>query len=404
MRLDNFCLVLCIGVLLFVLQSTFLSNYHIHEHFFARETQFNQPSNVRFSEDADNFVNNASMIFNLPRYDASMAKEVIKPVPWNCDLHGNHSSRIQERRHQPIYSFVHVYKCAGSTLRDFFLKYASSCHRGWTTLINCTNAHDTAIALGKPWMPCKVKNSLSRDGTQYFGEKSNQLDIDNRKIEKDVDIFGGHFKLGVGDHLKNPVNYITFLREPKVKFVSSKLYIHRDASKDEIMRRVKSEVQREMKKGRYYMRVGVYLLTPAQAERLKDTSITEEKNLNSMIESASKEAAHIIIDNLIRRRVVVGLTEAISDSMAILQTILDPRKQMTELFEQFGMVNKTESTAETNVKVSNKSRFSSSEILKELEMDDKFKMEFEEWVKYEAWVYNAAVSIHEAQRKVALGY
>jgi hypothetical protein len=68
------------------------------------------------------------------------------------------------------------------------------------------------------------------------------------------------------------------------------------------------------------------------------------------------------------------------------------------------MVNKTESTAETNVKVSNKSRFSSSEILKELEMDDKFKMEFEEWVKYEAWVYNAAVSIHEAQRKVALGY
>lgn len=325
----------------------------------------------------------------LPKYTHSLARKAVKPAPWKCDFRKKDFSPTVEQSQRTIYSFVHIFKCSGSTIRDFFLRYADVCHRGWTLLIHCTDADPDSIESGKEWRRCMRKLAISRkDGRIVGGSSEEEQKVDSLKIQQGVDIFGGHFKIGIGNYLKNPVQYLTFLREPMNKYVSSRIFVNRNMTKDWIMSKIKKDVIHERQLGKYYMRIDDYLLTPFETPAMKDASVQEK--------------ALLVVGNLLKYNVVIGLTEAMGDSMEIYQHIFDPQKEMGRLFEQYGMIGEGSKMAHnaTSSTVRNKSLLSSSEMLAELQQDDDFFHQFVEYVKYEKWIYDVGMKMHQVQLEV----
>ena len=60
------------------------------------------------------------------KYTADLAAKAVEPTVWACGkAGGQHENALDPITNQrPFFAFVHVYKTAGSTLRDFFRKYS----------------------------------------------------------------------------------------------------------------------------------------------------------------------------------------------------------------------------------------------------------------------------------------
>ena len=323
----------------------------------------------------------------LPTYTRDMAREAIRPAPWVCgsnddystdqsddeqhEIQSTVSSSIEGERH--IFSFVHVYKSAGSTIRTFFRQYAEICHKSWMLLVSCkdhrnpSTHHSSSISIraleaGKGeetyWKGCKIKEMYIRP---------DDLISNNSMLSEDsIDIYGGHFRIGIvgndnetafgnkgddtgsnnsaGQHSsirqQSPrpsssstavIRHIVFLRDPMARFVSGILYQHQrsaqfDGTLDGAVRRIKKNVRGSRKKQEYWIRSLNYLLTQSQAsnfatmrKKIMDVSniATLEESMNSMAEIESRTA----IQNLVQYNVIVGMVERMDQSMTILRHV-----------------------------------------------------------------------------------
>eukprot|EP00542_Grammatophora_oceanica_P003349 CAMPEP_0194056152 /NCGR_PEP_ID=MMETSP0009_2-20130614/59153_1 /TAXON_ID=210454 /ORGANISM="Grammatophora oceanica, Strain CCMP 410" /LENGTH=115 /DNA_ID=CAMNT_0038705397 /DNA_START=9 /DNA_END=353 /DNA_ORIENTATION=+ len=113
------------------------------------------------------------------------------------------------------------------------------------------------------------------------------------------------------------------------------------------------------------------------------------------------------MSNLVENKVLIGIVEHMSDSLELLQHVLDMDDELLPAFELFGMNttatrrnnNGTSTTASKRTITANKSKkFSTRQVVTELKRDVEFMTIFEEYVKYESLIYEfARVELHERQ-------
>jgi hypothetical protein len=101
------------------------------------------------------------------------------------------------------------------------------------------------------------------------------------------------------------------------------------------------------------------------------------------------------METLKENKVLFGIVERMSESLEMLQHVIDKDRELDDLFESFGMVpagaNKTEEV------IRNQSKLSSSEVLAEVEKDKEFMKLMREYVKYDTMVYEFALDMHMRQ-------
>ena len=366
------------------------------------------------------------------------------------------------------FAFVHIYKTAGSTLREFFLYYSHHCHVGWSVIISCTNINPKSMMqIQQPsvvlqakynndndkytstttrttnnhsnttrsdsdndssnmiyWEPCKMKRLLQRNGKLYdfdTNKNSKKQPAVHRAnvslIEDYADIIGGHFKLGTADYLRKPrrrrnthsgmplnintknmllfgnknnninndyygsagnnnnkndynddseyyykIRYMTFVREPLSKYVSGVVFHHKEIkTQEEFVTKIKTDVVEEMSKGKYWLRIGDYLLTPHQQQTVvRDHTTYYNNNKKQQQQKGTTNKPPVLLLSLVEYKtqlilqnlattynVIMGMTESMSTSMDILQHIFDPNRQLTELFAHYHSTTHSTATALT---------------------------------------------------------
>ena len=354
----------------------------------------------------------------LPVYTSDMARAAVRPASWTCG-DADEVSVDPTSGYKTMFAFVHVYKAAGSTVRDYFRKYADLCGKSWLNLISCTNMSSSEVrSADQNWNHCRVKEFLDGRNRVYenerMGDERLHPRVNNTMLRDDVDIFGGHFRIGTGDHIFGgtsdwaapSVRYVVFLREPMDRFVSGILY--KNARKggrgvmqlDEVVTLIKKQVRRRREAGEYWSKSLSYLLTPDQVPQFSKMRAMDGPK--EQIEAT----ALLAIDNLVRYPVIVGMAENMAGSMRVLSHVLFPhftskrrREYAADLFEEFyGEGAASNKTYRNNV--SERDGVSTALVLHALKPDDDFMAIFEKYVKYEQMISDFAREMHAMQHAV----
>ena len=326
-------------------------------------------------------------LLDLPAYTRQMAKEAVRPTIWTCssddeeddDLPGGVASPTREG-----FAFVHVYKAAGSTLRDLFSSFAFVCgDASWLAVISCTSADR-----------CKPKFAVA-DREAFVPDPSTF----NRTVARDYDIIGGHFRIGTFTYSDRALarRHITFLRDAKARFVSGILYqLMRDdaeMSLEDVVRMVKHRVIGSRKAGEYWSKSLNYLLTPEQSASLGAMAKGED---------TSKATALMAVQNLVSHGTIVGMAENMAHSLSILRHVLSGpglktskrnKKRLNVLFDEFSNQERTGSVRNR----SDKGDVSTASVLELLMNDTEFTPVFDEYLKYEDLITGYASRMHELQ-------
>lgn len=88
----------------------------------------------------------------IPKYTKEQAREATRPSAWQCTADSSLASNNGN-----MVAFVHVYKAAGTTIRQFFHELAYSCHKTWVSLARCTGVLPSTIQSRKDWKPCAIE-------------------------------------------------------------------------------------------------------------------------------------------------------------------------------------------------------------------------------------------------------
>ncbi|KAL3823858.1 hypothetical protein ACHAXA_004130 [Cyclostephanos tholiformis] len=375
---------------------------------------------------------------DLPSYTRDMARRAIRPAPWTC---GDKRVVVDPLTNvRPIFSFVHVYKAAGSTLRDFFERYSLICRKSWMVLISCTKVKSSSIRANEDWEGCRVKQVVNGRHVDLHniddakGERPYPT-VNNTILRENFDIYGGHIQIGSGDFIHGrpvtdfpsqtpPVRHIVFLRDPMARFVSGIMYEQKvgtikesdaDKSLEGTVALIKKRVRGSRKSNSYMTRSFRYLLTPFQnTANMTATDI----RLSTPEENRAKAQAVAAIRNLVHYNVIMGMAEQMDKSMIILRHALvsdrytddDLREYIDDLFGNYDNERSTEEETEENGMISRpKERFNLSErngvstavVLQELKKDDDFMQIFQEYVKFEQMIHDFAWEMHKLQLEEA---
>jgi len=346
-------------------------------------------------------------------------------------------------------AFIHVFKTAGSTIRNFFDAYSDWCFAGWAIVVGCATVDVDTIGsnrrkelppidatsndgdVGDVWNatypipgepPCCLKRTWNRTGTKRW-----KMDVDNRYVAQELDIIGGHLPLGVEDVWKNTahlpreiqgdigVTYLTFIRNGVDKLVSGTSYKTKNPTVEGVIDKIRTDVEQYLARGEYQAKYGEYFITPRQKKEYAQqggTLTAEELSVEQMA-------------NLLEYNVVVGATERMSDSLHLLQSLIDEDGEATELFEEFGMValdgasNNTNSDKPKQTEgmkkraekidtggkkdedevplVINPSKLSTRSIVRKLKEDGKLFLDVLEFVRYEQQITDFALALHLRQ-------
>ncbi|KAL3809294.1 hypothetical protein ACHAXA_009418 [Cyclostephanos tholiformis] len=385
---------------------------------------------------------------DMPIYTDELAKIAIRPGPWRC-VGRNDDDADDARRPSgaattndgTIFAFVHVYKTAGSTMRTFFHELAYACRRTWVSLAKCTGLLPSSIeSRDGRWRPCmieEVADGRGRRKAQYvrvggrdyrrfhFGK------ISNPTFESKVDIFGGHVRLGTGDRIyRNStrsggrggvVRYIVFLRDPVERYVSGVLYQNkvsgRNEGLEEVVKKIKDRIANARRDDKYWDKSLSYLLTPAQRVATTKSNSTPSSTAGRP-PSGAEARAMLAIRNLHEYNVIVGMTERMAESLAILRHVFlssgmeIPLKDdgAEAVFKKYGLLvapltedgigNRTlPSVSAVGVHANKSSRktLSTSAVVAELAKDEGHVLLMDEYVKYERMITDFAWTMHNLQ-------
>lgn len=363
----------------------------------------------------------------IPSYTKEHAKEATRHSSWQCTADPAPASN-----NGTIVAFVHVYKAAGTTIREFFHELAYSCHRTWVSLAKCTGVLPSTIQSRKKWKPCaieEVADGRHQRKEQYMYPRAKnfkrryRFPPSNPSFEKFVDIYGGHARLGTGEYIypnshpksQSSVRYIVFLRDPIERYVSGMLYqnkVHaRDETLEEIIEKVKSHIAAERRKDRYWDKSLSYLLTPEQrvadyrftTEQLKILESNGSIPSNTTLPSLNAEArAKLAIHNLYEYNSIIGMTERMSESLDILRHVLlngpeNPQKVKAQaVFAKFDPAS-SQSNKGVTANKSVKREVSTSAVVAEMAKDEEHMNLFLEYVKYERMITDFAWTMHNLQ-------
>jgi hypothetical protein len=376
----------------------------------------------------------------LPLYTRVMAREAIRPVPWICGQRQVEEVIVDQLTNvRPIFSFVHVYKAAGSTMRDFFARYSYICQKAWLELISCSNVKSSSIRGDENWKKCKVNNVINGRNSNISIDTVKYPSVNNTLLRENIDIYGGHMQIGNGDFIhgnsdmKNYpttqpplVRHIVFLRDPMTRFISGILYQQKTGKikNDEkdldlfgTVQLIKKRVRGSRKKNTYWSKSMNYLLTPIQSEDKANLSLSRQIAGMTSEEKRMYVKAMTVIQNLMHYNVIMGMTENMAQSMTILRHVLisgsfssdDRRKMIDGLFEKHIILKKEDhkqnNNAQSNrINVSVRNGVSTELVLQELMKDEDFLPIFQEYVKYEQIIHEFALKMHMMQYAEAVTY
>jgi hypothetical protein len=299
---------------------------------------------------------------------------------WNCSMSGptkKHGEEGDDVRTRAKFVFVHVYKTAGSSVRDFLRWYGRICGRSVSIVFSCSGVsfatlNDTEWRNAHSQRPCKLSYGATSDGREFAGGTY------GRPLYENSDLVGGHLPLGVHqDQDQDPrhrVQYLTFVRDPLEKYVSGKLYSNRrrNWTAQGAIERISYEISHLARKHGRYEKYSSYLLTPAQ----KADNLSEEDKVMAMQ------------SNLASMNVIVGIVERMDASYQLLQRVLDGSGTLHRAFRLL----------RENRLVRNKSTLSTSDLVRRLKARDpgfEGKARLVLWSEY--MVYDFAVKLHEMQ-------
>ena len=404
-------------------------------------------SSTTYRHPSPDRVESSSLSF--PTYTREMAIQAIRPAPWTC---GDRQEVATDplTNQKPIFAFVHVYKSAGSTMRFFFRKYADVCMKTYMTLISCTNVEPSSIQSTDNWKNCRVKEVFDRRLEIYDWQGMDKDDkrvyptVNNTMLKENVDVFGGHFRIGTGDYIFSSsvrdqnsatthpaVRYIVFLRDPKTRFVSGVLFKTNQGkygkqSFEDIIKRIKNQIRGHVKHKEYFGTSLSYLLTPAQAKAFSNMNTTEQEIQTTELspqEYLAEAKAHMAIQNLAHYNVIMGMTESMEQSMQILRHVLvsefanmlarDVERLKKDVEELFDEHTPKDSNAENGERKPSKDGvmrnvserdggLSTASVLEELKKDTEFMPFFDEYVKYEQMITDFAWKMHSMQHEAIM--
>ena len=373
------------------------------------------------SSSTNSFVGAASLAADTPEnmdfkvqhpptrlsYTVELASRAVEPTVWTCGKNDRYNQTALDpiTNQRPFFAFVHVYKTAGSTLREFFTEYATICKKSLAIVQTCR---------GSGVEKCRLKS---------VNAPQKQLQRVNRAILHDhYDILGGHFSFGMADSIfsnatattttttattaqnengaaAQEVRYMVFLRQPMTRYVSHVLYQqntrnkHRRETVQVTAEDIKKRIRSSRGKGEYLNSIYKYLLTPAQRAMKYDQEQTRE--------AVVTHKAQLSIDNLVRYNAIVGMTETFSQSMHIFEHAMGHNATATSASarkeeEVQGLFSRYIGE-EVSINSSKRKSISTGSVLKELNKDDEFMVVFREFVKYEQLIVDFAMDMHQKQ-------
>ena len=332
------------------------------------------------------------------------------PMTWTC------ASPQQQDNKKLV--FVHIFKTAGSSFRAALDDYAATCAKGITVVMRCSGVTLESLQQSS-------SNWASRDGQRCVNEFSRQRHkgakkfnvygpLTSRFVRDTADILIGHLPIGIhqgnwwwnttatnnndnsssGTVVVEP-QYVAFFRNPVTKYVSGRIYLNPRWTFDDAVTQIKAQVRAEREKGAYYFGSEKYLTTPQQR-----AAKMHHRSLPKRLEMMQR--------NLLRFDCLVGVVEQMGDSLALLQYVMDGNTNQ-QLAPAFRRLDTTTSTAQSSfpnknhklksepLTVVNKSHLSTTALVQALQQDDKFYDVLLEYLKYEFWLYDFALQIHERQ-------
>ena len=312
----------------------------------------------------------------------------IEPI-WQC----NDPEALEGRKKKLI--FVHSFRTAGSTVKALLQGYAKMCHAGAALVVFCQSVSWHTITKGKNWAngegyrrrgQCQLRRVLTRDGTEVEGARF----FNSSFLEANVDTLAGNIPLGIESGWKDEAGemvetqYVTFFRDPVHKYVSGTLYNRRGLTLNEVVRMVKRRVNDALDENNYYDKTSTYLITPAQ------NAVFDKFGFGL----SHEESANLAMANMVQKNVLVGIVERMSESLEMLQHTIDEEGLTTPMFEYFGMRDSNGTIREISV---NKSPVPTSEVVAELEKDEKFMEMMRDYLKWEDKIYKFALQMHTRQ-------
>lgn len=320
----------------------------------------------------------------------------LKPM-WSCNK--------RESRESNKLIFNHIFKTAGSTLRNLLQLYSYQCGAGYVVAVACTGlsfdeslTNRTAV-----WKNGGGGRRAGRTCTLKFGfngRKANQSPptpnntLSTAYLEDNhVDILGGHLPMGSGfgwrdeERRQVGIHHLVFFRDGVRKFISGVVYLKPSLTLDEVVNIVKERVRSARKRGEYYERYSSYLITPQQVAFLQ----------NNHTHLSMQRRVSLSLQNLVDNNVIVGIVERMPESLEVIRHMIDADYEQQSMFDYFGMDKNNTVKNNATGAVSNKSRLSSAKVLEELEKDKVFMEQMKEYVKYEDLIYSFALELHTRQ-------
>lgn len=323
--------------------------------------------------------------FTAPSIDDYVAG--IQPM-WQC----NDPNALEGRKKKLV--FVHAFRTAGSTIKAILQGYAKACHAGAALVVFCQAVSWHSLIQGN-WVngegyrkrgQCQMRRALSRDGTEVEDMKF----FNSSFLENNVDTLAGNIPLGIESGWKDEsgelvdTQYIVFFRNPVHKYVSGTLYNRRGLNLNETVTMIKKRVNDAVGQNNFYDKSASYLITPAQ------NAVFYKYGFGL----SHEEDTSLAMANLVNKNVLIGIVERMSESLEMIQYLIDEEGLTTPMFEYFGMKHANGTMRDVKV---NRSPISTAAVVDELEKDESFMKILRDYLKWEYRVHKFALEMHMRQ-------
>lgn len=400
--------------------------------------------------------------------DDDISNFALEPM-WNCtneddgDKSLSNSTPTTGRRKKLL--FVHVFKTAGSTMRAFFEFFGRKCSNtgvsivsqcsGLNVLVQAKDGHiDESVWTNHGGVgECVLQTFQPRHGDPSWMHTSDNEETQQQQQQQRVsgkprlagsflrattDVLIGHFPLGVHERWlvnnnSSSINesmtrkeedfsyqYVVFFRDPLNKLVSGYLYGNRmrhnlttEQAATELYDRVR-EKQNVQKL--YHDGYSSYLLTPSQK---REIGRLYKGGIKNTIAITIQHNMALIKSNLLGMRVMIGIVEQMTSSLAILRHLIDGRGELNAAWKaldttspaaakhptplhQYSPMSEPSSMSNEQLQQNkqrpftlNKSRLSTTKIARLLLERDPALLS--EHLRYEQDLYDFAMQIHIRQ-------
>jgi Sulfotransferase family len=322
----------------------------------------------------------------------------IDPI-WSCL---DYAKRPRERQRKLV--FLHVPSAGGASFRALFRGYAYLCHAALASVGRCVDLGREYLEGEENWMNalgsrrsgqgCTLSWAENRTGhslTESFARISTAFLEQN-----EIDILSGELPLGCDESWMNKTGHkvdvqnVVLLRDPVTRYISEFMFEHRYANLTvlDAVQLIRQRIQNETMMRKYHSVYSNHLISPEQKSWMAFEHIpwSPERKVN------------LSLSNLVEKQIVVGIMERMSQSLVLLQYLIDNERQVSYLFRYFTKPDKMADVLRDQNQV--------KAILRNLERDPLLMTQMKEILKYEQQIYDWGIKIHEAQlsRVMALGW